>query len=195
VFLVRTKPDSSIANAISAVIANTNMAACAGALAAALLTQFMFKKVDLSMVLNGALAGLVAITAGPDYPTMGLAIIIGGIGGILVVLAVPFFDKLKIDDPVGALSVHLVNGIWGTLAVGFFKPDPEITVLGQLMWVGIIGGFVFVSSFIVWFLLKTTVGIRVSEEEEYNGADVTEFGVHSYPEFVGSNIGLGGPTQ
>ena len=104
-------------DAISAVIANTNIVACAGALVAMMLTQVLYKKVDLTMVLNGALSGLVAITAGPDYPTMALAILIGGIGGLLVFFAVPMFDKLKIDDPVGALSVHLVNGIWGTLAV------------------------------------------------------------------------------
>ena len=109
------------ADAISAVIANTNIAACAGAVVAMILTQLLFKKVDLTMVLNGALAGLVSITAGPDYPSMGLAMLIGGIGGALVVFAVPFFDKMKIDDPVGALSVHLVAGIWGTLAVGLLR--------------------------------------------------------------------------
>lgn len=173
------------ANSISTVIANTNIAACGGALVALLLTQLMFKKVDLSMVLNGALAGLVAITAGPDHSGMGVALIIGGIGGALVVFAIPLFDKFKIDDPVGALSVHLVNGIWGTLAVGIFG---GASFFGQLMWVAIIGAFTFTASFAVWYALKMTVGLRVSEEEEYNGSDVSEFGSHSYPEFVGTNL-------
>ena len=169
-------------DAVSAVIANTNIGACAGALAAMVLTQLLYKKVDLTMVLNGALSGLVAITAGPDYPSMDLAVLIGGIGGVLVVFAIPLFDKLKIDDPVGALSVHLVNGIWGTLAVGIFKPD--VALFSQIKGIVVIGGFTFLSSLAVWAVLKYTVGIRVSEEEEYNGVDVSEFGLHSYPEFV-----------
>ena len=165
------------ADAISAVIANTNIAACAGAVVAMILTQILFKKVDLTMVLNGALAGLVSITAGPDYPSMGLAMLIGGIGGALVVFAVPFFDKLKIDDPVGALSVHLVAGIWGTLAVGLFKEDGSLGA--QIMGIVVIGLFTFVSSIIVWFILKVTMGIRVSEEQENVGSDEEEFGMHS----------------
>ena len=169
-------------DAISAVIANTNIAACAGALVAMLLTQFLYKKVDLTMVLNGALSGLVAITAGPDYPSMALAILIGGIGWLLVVFEVPMFDKLKIDDPVGALSVHLVNGIWGTLAVGIFNPD--VALFAQIKGVVLIGAFTFMSSLVVWAVLKYSVGIRVSDEEEYNGVDVSEFGLHAYPEFV-----------
>jgi Amt family ammonium transporter len=169
-------------DAISAVIANTNIAACAGALAAMMLTQVLYKKVDLTMVLNGALSGLVAITAGPDYPTMALAILIGGIGGLLVVFAVPMFDRLKIDDPVGALSVHLVNGIWGTLAVGIFNPD--VALSAQIKGIVVIGIFTFLSCLIVWAVLKYTVGIRVTEEEEYDGVDVREFGLHAYPEFV-----------
>ncbi len=169
-------------DAISAVIANTNIAACAGALAAMILTQLLYKRVDLTMVLNGALSGLVAITAGPDYPSMNLAIFIGAIGGILVVFAIQFFDKFKIDDPVGALSVHLVNGIWGTLAVGIFKPD--VALFAQIKGIFIIGVFTFFSSLLVWAVLKFTVGIRVSEEEEYNGIDVDEFGLQAYPEFV-----------
>ena len=170
------------ADAISAVIANTNIAACAGAVVAMILTQILFKKVDLTMVLNGALAGLVSITAGPDYPSMGLAMLIGGIGGALVVFAVPFFDKLKIDDPVGALSVHLVAGIWGTLAVGLFKEDGSLGA--QIMGIVVIGLFTFIFSAIVWFILKVTMGIRVSEEQENIGSDEEEFGMHSYPEFV-----------
>ena len=174
------------ADAISAVIANTNIAACAGAVIAMILTQILFKKVDLTMVLNGALAGLVSITAGPDYPSMGLAMLIGGIGGALVVFAVPFFDKLKIDDPVGALSVHLVAGIWGTLAVGLFKEDGSLGA--QIMGIVVIGLFTFVSSIIVWYILKVTMGIRVSEEQESVGSDEEEFGMHSYPEFVSRSV-------
>ena len=174
------------ADAISAVIANTNISACAGAVVAMILTQILFKKVDLTMVLNGALAGLVSITAGPDYPSMGLAMLIGGIGGALVVFAVPFFDKLKIDDPVGALSVHLVAGIWGTLAVGLFKEDGSLGA--QIMGIVVIGLFTFVSSAIVWFILKVTMGIRVSEEQENIGSDEEEFGMHSYPEFVSRSV-------
>ena len=174
------------ADAISAVIANTNIAACAGAVVAMILTQILFKKVDLTMVLNGALAGLVSITAGPDYPSMGLAMLIGGIGGALVVFAVPFFDKLKIDDPVGALSVHLVAGIWGTLAVGLFKEDGSLGA--QIMGIVVIGLFTFVFSAVVWFILKVTMGIRVSEEQENIGSDEEEFGMHSYPEFVSRSV-------
>lgn len=167
--------------AISSVIVNTNMAACAGALVALMLTQLIYKKIDLSMVLNGALSGLVGITAGPDYPSIGIAVLIGGIAGALVVFAVPFFDKLKIDDPVGALSVHLVNGIWGTLAVGIFKP--EASIVTQLVGVLVIGAFVFATSFAVWMVLKVTVGLRVDEEVEMEGLDHHEFGMTAYPEF------------
>tara|TARA_B100000700_G_scaffold269747_1_gene311336 strand:- start:111 stop:1262 length:1152 start_codon:yes stop_codon:yes gene_type:complete len=169
-------------DAISAVIANTNIAACAGALAAMILTQIFYKRVDLTMVLNGALSGLVAITAGPDYPTMNLAILIGAIGGLLVVYAIPMFDKFKIDDPVGALSVHLVSGIWGTLAVGIFNPDVDL--FAQIKGIVIIGSFTFFSSLLVWAVLKYSVGIRISDEEEYNGIDADEFGLQAYPEFV-----------
>ncbi len=169
-------------DAISSVIANTNIAACAGAVVGMLLTQFLYKKVDLTMVLNGALAGLVAITAGPDYPSMGLACLIGGIGGALVVFAVPLIDRLKIDDPVGALSVHLVNGIWGTLAVGIFNPD--VTIFGQLKGIFFVGIFTFSFSFAVWAAIKYTLGIRVSPEEELEGVDTMEFGLAAYPEFT-----------
>ena len=169
-------------DAISAVIANTNIAACAGALAAMILTQIFYKRVDLTMVLNGALSGLVAITAGPDYPSMNLAAIIGAIGGLLVVFAITMFDKFKIDDPVGALSVHLVNGIWGTLAVGIFNQDVDL--FAQIKGIVIIGSFTFFSSLLVWAVLKYSVGIRISDEEEYNGIDADEFGLQAYPEFV-----------
>jgi Amt family ammonium transporter len=166
-------------NGIAMVVANTNIAAAFGAVAAAMFTQLLYKKVDLTMVLNGALAGLVSVTAAPDQGMM-YASIVGIVGGLLVVLAVPFFDKLKIDDPVGALSVHLVAGIWGTLAVGFTEVS---TFMAQLKGVIVIGLFVFIVSFIVWFIIKAMFGIRVSEEEEINGLDIDECGLEAYPEF------------
>ncbi len=165
---------------IALVVADTNMAACAGAVMAALLTQFLYKKVDLTMVLNGALAGLVSVTAGPDLGMM-ISFIEGLVGGALVVIAVPFFDKLRIDDPVGALSVHLVAGIWGTLAVGIF--NPEVTILAQLKGIVVIGAFVFIVSFIVWKVLDMVVGLRVDEETEITGLDIHETGLECYPEF------------
>jgi len=167
-------------NGIAMVIADTNMAACAGALAAALLTQFIYKKVDLTFVLNGALAGLVSVTAGPDLGIV-ISLIVGSIGGIIVVLVVPLWDKVKIDDPVGALSVHLVAGIWGTLAVGIF--NAEVSIVAQLTGIVVIGAFVFISSFIVWKLLDLLIGIRVSEEVEIEGLDIHETGLEAYPEF------------
>jgi len=145
-------------DAIANVFANTHIAAVAGSLMALVLSSIVHKEVNLPMMLNGALAGLVAITAGPDYPSMELAVLIGTIGGVVMFFATPLFDKVKVDDPVGTLSVHLVPGIWGTLAVGIFKP--EATVLAQLQGVGIIGAFVFASSFIVWFILKKIMGIN-----------------------------------
>ena len=165
-------------NAISTVFVNTNIAAAAGVMTAAILTQILYKKIDLTMVLNGALAGLVSITAGPDYPTMGLAIVIGVVGAGLAVLAIPMFDKVKIDDPVGALSVHLVAGIWGTLAVGIFNPEvPFMTQLGGLVLIGL---FVFWMSFISWYIIKRIMGLRVSLEDETQGIDVSEFGQTAY---------------
>jgi Amt family ammonium transporter len=168
-------------DAISLVVADTNMGAAAGAFTAALLTQFIYKKVDLTMVLNGALGGLVAVTAGPDLG-MVVSFIDGVVAGILIIIAVPMFDKLKLDDPVGALSVHLVNGIWGTLAVGIF--NPEVTIMAQVMGIVVIGAFTFVTSFIVWYIIKMAIGIRVSEEEEYDGEDIHETGLEAYPEFT-----------
>ena len=169
---------------IASVVASTNMAAATGAITAMILTQIIYKRVDLTMVLNGALGGLVAVTAGPDLG-MNVAFIDGLVGGILVVLAVPFFDKLRIDDPVGALSVHLVCGIWGTLAVGIFNPD--VSIIAQIKGIVVIGLFVFTASFIVWYILKITMGIRASEEEEYEGLDVHECGLEAYPEFSKNN--------
>jgi len=160
-------------NAVATVIANTNIAACAGALTTLIVTQLIYKRIDLTMILNGALAGLVSITAGPDYPSMELAMLIGMVGGFLVLGAVPLFDRFRIDDPVGALSVHLVAGVWGTLAVGIFKPDVSFGT--QLIGVVTIGGFVFVSCLIVWAALKASVGIRLSPEQEIEGVDAAEF--------------------
>ena len=165
---------------IASVIASTNMGAAAGAVAAAVLTQLIYKKVDLTMVLNGTLAGLVSVTAGPDLG-INVALIEGLIGGLLVVLAIPMFDKLRIDDPVGALSVHLVAGIWGTLAVGIF--NPEVTLMAQIKGIVIVGVFVFVASYIVWKILDMIVGLRVDEETEVNGLDIAETGLECYPEF------------
>lgn len=167
--------------AVSNIFVNTNMAAAAGAIAALLVTKGVYKKVDLSMVLNGALAGLVSITAEPLTPTPGAAVAIGAVGGALVVFAVPFFDKLKIDDVVGAISVHLVCGIWGTLAVAL--TNDGTTFMGQLIGVLAIGAFVVVASSIVWLALKYTIGIRLSDEEEELGSDLAELGLEAYPEF------------
>ncbi|MDT8343563.1 MAG: ammonium transporter [Thermohalobaculum sp.] len=166
---------------ISRIFANTNTAAAGGALAALITTQLLYGKVDLTMVLNGALAGLVSITAEPLQPSLGLATLIGGIGGVLVVLAVPMLDRLKIDDVVGAIPVHLVCGIWGTLAVVLSNDDA--TVFGQLASIAIVGVFVFGASLVLWLALKATLGIRVSAEEEQAGLDSAELGMEAYPEF------------
>lgn len=168
-------------NAVAKVIVNTNMSASAGAVVALLLTQLLYRKIDLSMVLNGALSGLVAITAGPDYPGVGLALLIGAIAGGLVVFAVPMFDRLRIDDPVGALSVHLVNGVWGTLAVGIF--NPEVSLIAQVVGIVTVGAFTFGTSLAVWYVLRLTMGLRVPEHEELEGIDRHEFGMEAYPEF------------
>ncbi len=167
---------------ISRIMANTNTAAAGGAIAALILTQLLYKKVDLTMVLNGALAGLVSITAEPLTPSLGMATLIGAVGGVIVVFAVPFLDKLKIDDAVGAIPVHLFAGIFGTMAVPLTNDSASYLV--QLKSIVIVGVFVFVVSLVVWMLLKLTVGIRVSEEEEINGLDVAELGMEAYPEFT-----------
>jgi Amt family ammonium transporter len=168
------------AAAMSIVFVNTNLAACAGVLAAMAVTQLLYKKADLTMALNGALAGLVAITAGPDLQNHLLAIVIGGIGGALVVISVPLLDRLRIDDVVGAISVHLVAGIWGTLAVGIFGGGD---LFAQIIGILAVGVFVSAASALVWFALKASLGIRVSEEEEHLGLDKTELGLEAYPEF------------
>ncbi len=166
---------------VSRIFANTNAAAAGGAIAALILTQVFYKKVDLTMVLNGALAGLVSITAEPLTPTLGAATLIGGIGGVIVVFAVPMLDKMQIDDVVGAIPVHLIAGIWGTLAVALTNPDASFGT--QLIGIVTIGIFTFVVSWIVWTILKVTIGIRVTEEEELAGLDNAELGMEAYPEF------------
>lgn len=167
--------------AISTIYINTNIAAAGGVVAAMALTQLIYKKVDLSLALNGAIGGLVSITAGPDTPTLMSALLIGAVGGALVVFFVPLLDKLKIDDVVGAISAHLVCGIWGTLAVPLTNDGASF--VAQLTGVVAIGAFVIVTSTIVWLVLKYTMGIRVSEEEEESGLDKVELGLEAYPEF------------
>ncbi len=179
--------DVGEANAVAMVFVNTNAAAAGGVIAALLTAHFMFGKADLSMVLNGALAGLVAITAEPLTPTPGVATIIGAVGGVLVVFAIVFMDKLKIDDPVGAISVHGVVGIWGLLAVSISNPDAKFSA--QLIGIAVIFGFVFVASIITWYVIKAVMGIRVSEEDEFHGVDYSECGLEAYPEFTDANKG------
>ncbi len=178
--------DVESANAVAMVFANTNLAAAAGVVAGLLTARILFGKADLTMGLNGALAGLVAITAGPDTPSMLLATIIGGIGGVIVVFSIVGLDKLRIDDPVGAISVHGVVGIWGLLAV--LLSNDDATLMGQLAGIVCIFGFVFVASLIIWMILKATMGIRVDEEMEYQGMDLAECGLEAYPEFSGSGV-------
>ncbi|MEL6451530.1 MAG: ammonium transporter [Pseudomonadota bacterium] len=166
---------------VSRIFANTNMAAAAGAVTALILTQVMYKKPDLTMVLNGALAGLVSITAEPLAPTLFGALWIGAVGGVIVVFTVPLLDKLKIDDVVGAIPVHLFAGIWGTIAVIFYNSDAAL--ITQLTGIVAYGVFTFVASLIVWFILKAAMGIRVSEEDEMTGLDMSELGMEAYPDF------------
>ena len=169
------------ASSVSKIFMNTNLAAAGGVVAAIILSQILYKKVDLTMALNGALAGLVSITAEPLMPSPLSAIIIGAIGGIIVVLAVPMLDKFKIDDVVGAIPVHLLAGIWGTLVVPWSNPDTSIVT--QFIGVISIGIFVSAISAVVWFVMKSTIGIRVSEEAELNGVDKAELGMDAYPDF------------
>ena len=171
---------------ISRIFANTNLAAAGGVVAALLLTQLVYGKVDITMALNGALAGLVSITAEPLTPGPFAAIIIGAVGGAIVVFSVPLLDKLKIDDVVGAIPVHLLAGIWGTLVVPVTNGDASFGV--QIIGIVAMGAFAFIASFIVWMILKVTIGVRVSPEEEMTGLDVAEIGVEAYPEFTGGNV-------
>ncbi|WP_404415820.1 ammonium transporter [Marinospirillum sp.] len=174
--------DIDSANNVAQVFVNTNAAAAGGVIAALIFSKLWFKKADLTMALNGALAGLVAITADPLSPTGQGAALIGAIGGVIVVLSIVFLDKLRLDDPVGAISVHGVVGIWGVLAVPLTNGDASfaaqiIGVLGIFAWV-------FIASLIVWFIIKAIMGVRVSEEEEYAGVDLAECGLEAYPEFT-----------
>jgi len=180
-FSISTKENADL---VAQVIVNTNTAGLAGALVAAFLMQWRYRALDITMILNGALGGLVAITAAPDV-AIWVPIVVGGIGGALVVFAVPLFDKMKIDDPVGALSVHLVNGIWGTIAAGIFKP--EVSVLVQLKGIVIIGAFTFCISYAAFYILNKIFTARASQEVEYGGLDITECGIEGYPEFVKNN--------
>lgn len=170
------------ANSVAVVFMNTNAAACGGLIAALILSRTLFGKADLTMALNGALAGLVAITAEPSTPTALQASLFGAIGGALVVASILALDRLKIDDPVGAISVHGTVGLLGLILVPF--TNDEATFSGQLIGAATIFIWVFVTSFIVWYVLKRFIGIRISEEDEYRGADIAECGMEAYPEFT-----------
>ncbi len=174
--------DAENANAVSVIFLNTNAAAAAGAIISLVVCKVLWGKADLTMVLNGALAGLVAITADPASPSPVSAIIIGGLSGALVVLSIVFLDKCKIDDPVGAISVHGTCGLFGLLAVPFTNSDA--TFFAQILGAVVIFAWVFAASLVVWGTLKYTVGIRVSEDEELEGMDLHDCGVDAYPEFV-----------
>ena len=175
--------DIASANSVAMVFLNTNAAAAGGAMAALIAARLLFGKADLTMLLNGALAGLVAITAEPSTPTALEATLFGAAGGVLVVLSIVFLDKLKIDDPVGAISVHGTCGLLGLLLVPVTNGD--VSFSGQLIGAATIFGWVFATSFAVWFVLKMVMGIRVSAEEEYEGVDIGECGLEAYPEFTG----------
>ena len=193
-------------SAIAHILVNTNIAAATGALGAMATAWLVLGKPDLSMVLNGCLAGLVAITAPCAFVSIEAGALIGLIGGVLVVLAVVGFDKVRIDDPVGALSVHLVNGVWGTLALGVFYDNdvatnvaalatglsPFAQVLVQLKGVVYVGAFSFGLSLVVWYAIKLTLGVRVSPEEEFEGLDVGEHGMSAYPDFATHPSSFGG---
>jgi ammonium transporter, Amt family len=176
------------ANAVAAVFVNTNMAAAGGTIFGLITARLLFGKADLTMALNGALAGLVAITAEPLTPSPLFATMIGAIGGVIVVFAIVTMDKLRVDDPVGAISVHGVVGMWGLMAVPITNTDASFAAQG----IGLVTilGWVFVTSFIVWLIIKLIMGIRVSEEEEYEGVDIGECGLEAYPEFVGARGGV-----
>jgi Amt family ammonium transporter len=174
--------DIANSNAVAMVFLNTNAAAAGGVVAALILARIMFGKADLTMILNGALAGLVAITAEPLTPSALEATLIGAVGGVIVVFSIVALDKLKIDDPVGAISVHGVVGLWGLLAVPLTNEGASF--VGQIVGALTIFVWVFFASLAVWYLLKKTLGIRVSEEEEYDGVDQSECGLEAYPEFT-----------
>ena len=169
------------ANAVAQVFVNTNMAAAGGLIAALIVARILFGKADLTMALNGALAGLVSITAEPLSGTNVESMLIGAVGGVIVVLSIVGLDKIRIDDPVGAISVHGTCGIWGLMAVLITSDDA--TLSGQLTGLGAILGFTFVAALVVWFVIKMVFGIRLSDEDQQVGADVAEIGIVAYPEF------------
>lgn len=169
------------ANAVAQIFVNTNAAAAGGVVAALFAAMIVFKKADLTMVLNGALAGLVSITAEPLTPSPMMATIIGAVGGVIVVASIVFMDRIRVDDPVGAISVHGVCGIWGLIAVALTNGDAAFGT--QLMGAGVIIGWTLVTSLIAWFVIKMIFGLRISEEDEYRGADIAECGLEAYPEF------------
>ncbi len=170
------------ANAVAMVFVNTNASAAGGVIAAMITAKLLFGKVDITMALNGALAGLVSITAEPLTPTPGLATLIGMVGGVLVVFSIVAMDKVKIDDPVGAISVHGVVGMWGLLAVPLTNSDTSFGA--QIYGLVVIFAWVFIASMITWLIIKMVMGIRVTEEEEYEGMDLAECGMEAYPEFI-----------
>jgi Amt family ammonium transporter len=194
--------------AIAHILVNTNVAAATGALGATITAWLMLGKPDLSMILNGCLAGLVAITAGCGFVSIGAGALIGLIGGVIVVFGVIAFDKIKIDDPVGALSVHLVNGIWGTLALGIFYDNdiatniaalatglsPAAQFMVQLKGVVYVGAFTFVGALVFWYAIKLTMGVRVTPEEEIEGLDIGEHGNRAYPDFATHETAFGHGT-
>ena len=169
------------AAAIATIYVNTNLAAAGGVLAAMILCEILYKKIDLTFALNGAIAGLVSITAEPLMPTPGLAVLIGAVGGAIVVLTVPLLDRLRIDDVVGAIPAHLLAGIWGTLAVPLSNGDANFAT--QAAGILAIGAFTFLASLLVWTAIKATVGLRIAEEHEEAGIDQVELGMEAYPEF------------
>jgi len=169
------------ADAVALTIMNTNSAGLAGAISAGLIMFATYRRFDITMILNGALGGLVAVTAGPDQYSIYQPLIVGFVGGVLVVYAVTLFDKLRIDDPVGALSVHLVNGIWGTLAVGIFVSD--VAFVDQLKGVLVVGIFAFTASYTVLFALNRVIRFRAGDDVQLEGLDVSECGLEAYPEF------------
>jgi len=172
----------AVSNEVANVFLNTNAAASGGLIAALIVARLLFGKADLTMALNGALAGLVAITAEPADPSPLLSTVIGAIGGVIVVFSIVGLDKLKIDDPVGAISVHGVVGLWGIFAV--LLSDSDATFIGQLVGAVTIFVWVFAASLVVWYILKFAMGIRVTEEEEFDGVDLSEGGMEAYPEFT-----------
>jgi Amt family ammonium transporter len=174
--------DIASANSVAMVFLNTNAAAAGGAVGALIIARIIFGKADLTMLLNGALAGLVAITAEPSTPSALQATLFGVVAGVIVVLSILALDKIKIDDPVGAISVHGVVGLFGLLIVPI--TNPASTFIGQIAGAATIFAWVFVASFIVWVIIKAVIGIRISEEDEYEGADIAECGMEAYPEFV-----------